>query len=422
MVSFWKWLMIAKNLCLLFHSTVVFSMKNRVLQVLSVVLLLALVQVGSGTPNSTYLPADAITYFPDTEWTSTTPEEQGMNSTILADMMQFIEDSDAPIHGLLVTRNGHIVEEEYWSYYSETSTHHIFSCTKSFTSTLIGIAIRECFIDNVSQKVLDFFPDMTIENMDARKEAMTLEHVLTMTTGLDWNEHNNSYEDPTNMYNQMFDSPNPIQFFLNLPTAYDPGTHWVYTTGASHLLSAIIQVTTNMTTREFADEYLFGPLNMTLGGWNQDLQGINNGGTQLYITLRAMAKLGLLYLSNGTWNGQEILSDEYVCQAITPQATIGTDLAYGYQWWLDTAYNTFSARGSEGQYIFVAPEFNIVIAITQGADDYGEDIHEEILQYIANSIIDAETTTNTEMDLLLPIIGIGAVAMVAVVVFHVRKS
>ena len=401
----------------------VFLMRNRVLQILSVVLLFTLVQVGSGIPNSTYLPADSITYFPDTEWTSTTPEEQGMNSTILSDMMQFIEDSGAPIHGLVVTRNGYIVEEEYWSYYSETSTHHIFSCTKSFTSTLIGIAIKEGFIDNVSQKVLDFFPEMTIENVDARKEAMTLEHVLTMTTGLDWNEHNNSYFDPTNMYNQMFDSPNPIQFFLNLPTAYDPGTHWEYTTGASHLLSAIVQETTNMTTQDFAEEYLFDPLNMTIGGWNVDLQSINNGGTQLYISPRTMAKLGLLYLNNGTWNGQEIISEEYVSQASTPHATIGTNLAYGYQWWLDTAYDTFSARGSEGQYIFVAPEFNIVLAITQGADDFGEDIHEDILQFVANSIIlEGSTTTGTGMDLLLPVIGIGAVTLVLIAVVFIRKS
>ncbi|MGY5873946.1 MAG: serine hydrolase [Candidatus Thorarchaeota archaeon] len=413
-------------------------MRFRALQVFSVLLLFFLLQTSSGNADSSYLPADAITYFPDTEWTATTPEEQGMNSTVLDEMMQFIDDSGAPIKGLVVTRNGYIVEEEYWNYNTVTSTHHIFSCTKSFTGTLIGIAIKEGFIDNVSQKVLDFFPEMTIENVDTRKEAMTLEHVLTMTTGLDWNEHNNSYDDPTNMYNQMFDSSNPIQFFLDLPTAFDPGEHWEYTTGASHLLSAIIQETTNMTTREFAEEYLFDPLNMTIGGWNVDAQGINNGGTQLFVTLRAMAKLGLLYLSTGTWDGQEILSEEYVSQASAPHATIFTDLAYGYQWWIDTPYDVFSARGTEGQYIFVAPEFNIVVAITQHADDPGEDIHENILEFVANSIIQEVATTSetgtesstgtgtetgTGMD-LLPIIGVSAVVLcvAAVVVIYVRKS
>ncbi|TFH05545.1 MAG: class C beta-lactamase-related serine hydrolase, partial [Candidatus Thorarchaeota archaeon] len=356
-------------------SIVFFLMRYRVLPVLSVVLLLVLVQIGSGNPNSSYLLADSITYFPDGGWTTTTPEEQGMDSAILDEMMQFIENSDAPILGLVVTRNGYIVEEEYWSYYTEISTHHIFSCTKSFTSTLIGIAIKEGFIDNVNQKVLDFFPELIIENMDSRKGNMTIEHVLTMTTGLDWNEWNTTYDDPDNMYNQMFGSPNPIQFFLNLPTVHNPGEQWVYTTGASHLLSAIIQEATHMTTREFADLYLFDLLNMIVGGWNVDIQGINNGGTQLYVTPRTMAKLGLLYLNNGTWNGTVILPEEYVVQASTPHATIEPGLAYGYQWWLDTANDVFSARGTEGQYIFVAPEFNIVVAITQHADDYGEDIH-----------------------------------------------
>lgn len=252
-------------------------MRLRALQVVSIVILLALLQVSPGNPDSSYLPA-YLTYFPDTEWTATTSEDQGLNSTILDEMMQFIEDSDAPIKGLVVTRNGYIVEEEYWDYNTEISTHHIFSCTKSFTGALIGVAMKEGFIDNVSQKLIDFFPDLTIENMDVRKEAITLEHLLTMTAGLDWNEWNTTYDDSNNMYHQMLGSTDPVQFFLDLPTAYDPGTQWVYCTGGSHMLSAIIQETTNMTTREFAEEYLFGPLNMTIGGWTTDLLGINNGG------------------------------------------------------------------------------------------------------------------------------------------------
>jgi len=363
-------------------------MRLGVLQISVGFLLLMLIQVGFGYPLNPSMSSSTITYFPDDEWTATTPEEQGMNSAILDEMMQFIEDSDAPISGLVITRNGYIVKEHYSSYNTFNSTHHIFSCTKSFTGTLVGITIKEGFIDNVSQRVLDFFPEMTIQNMDSRKGNMTLEHVLTMTTGLDWNEHNISYTDPDNMYNQMFSSPNPVQFFLNLPTVYDPGTHWVYTTGASHLLSAIIQEATNMTTRDFAEEYLFEPLNMTIGGWNVDSQGINNGGTQLYITPRTMAKLGLLYLNNGTWDGHEVLTEEYVTQATTSHAYAQPDFDYGYQWWIDPTHDLFSARGSEGQYIFVFPEYNIVVAITARADEAGEDISEAILQYIQQSLAD----------------------------------
>jgi CubicO group peptidase (beta-lactamase class C family) len=395
-------------------------MISRILQVSLVLLLLVFCQGGSAIPENQSFSADSITYFPDDNWTATAPEEQGMSSTTLDEMMQFIEDSDAPIRGLVITRDGYIVKEQYWNYYTENTTHQIFSCTKSFTGTLIGIALKEGFIDNVSQRVLDFFPEMTIENMDSRKGNMTLEHVLTMTTGLDWNEWNISYSDADNMYNQMFNSDNPIQFFLNLPTAYDPGTHWVYTTGASHLLSAIIQKTTGMSTWDFADEYLFGPLNMTVGGWNVDHQGINNGGTQLYVTTRSMAKLGLLYLNNGTWDGQEILSEEYVSQASSPHATIEGDLAYGYQWWIDTTQDIYSARGSEGQYIFVDPKDNIVISIIARADEPGEDIGEELLQYVLNSLVN-ETGDIVRVMQIVAVTG-AVIALAAVVALYKRRS
>jgi CubicO group peptidase (beta-lactamase class C family) len=392
----------------------------RILQVSLVLLLLVFCQGDTAIPENQSFSADSITYFPDDNWTATTPEEQGMSSAKLDEMMQFIEDSDAPIRGLVVTRNGYIVKEQYWNYYTENTTHHIFSCTKSFTGTLIGIAIKEGFIDNVSQRVLDFFPEMTIENMDSRKGNMTLEHVLTMTTGLDWNEWNISYSDADNMYNQMFNSDNPIQFFLNLPTAYDPGTHWVYTTGASHLLSAIIQKITGMSTWDFADEYLFGPLNMTVGGWNVDHQSINNGGTQLYVTAHTMAKLGLLYLNNGTWDGQEILSEEYVSQASSSHATIEGDLAYGYQWWIDTTQDIYSARGSEGQYIFVDPKDNIVISIIARADEPGEDIGEELLQYVLNSLVN-ETGDIVRVMQIVAVTG-AVIALAAVVALYKRRS
>jgi CubicO group peptidase (beta-lactamase class C family) len=395
-------------------------MVSRPLRVSLVSLLLILCQVDVALPESSPFYADSITYFPDDRWKATTPEEQGMSSAILDEMMQYIESSNAPILSLVISRNGYIVKEQYSTYNTENTTYHIFSCTKSFTGTLIGIAIKEGFIDNVSQKVVDFFPEMTIEHMDSRKGNMTLEHVLTMTTGLDWNEWNISYTHPDNMYNQMFSSSNPVQFFLNLPTVYDPGTHWVYTTGASHLLSAIIQRTTNMTTRAFAEEYLFGPLNMTVGSWNIDIQGINNGGTQLYVTTRTMAKLGLLYLNNGTWDGREILTESYVTQATTShiQAEFGFD--YGYQWWIDATNGFYSARGSMGQYIFVSPEYKVVVAITAYADDAGEDISETILEYVQQSLADGFGCRLQ----ILQIVAVAAVVLcaVAIAVLYKRRS
>jgi CubicO group peptidase (beta-lactamase class C family) len=399
-------------------------MLPRILKIVSLVILLVSVPTVSGFSDTSGFSPSSITYFPDDEWTSTTPEEQEMSSLILDEMIQHIEDVSAPVRGLVVTRNGYIVKETYGTYYTNMTTHHIFSCTKSFTGTLVGIAIKEGFIDNVSQRVIDFFPEMTIENLDSRKESMTLEHVLTMTTGLDWNEWNNSYADATNMYNQMFGSGNPIQFFLNLPMVHDPGEQWMYTTGASHLLSAIIQETTGVTTREFAEEYLFDPLNMTIGAWNVDSQDINNGGTQLYVSARAMAKLGLLYLNNGTWNNQELLPDDWVTQATFPYGNIYPGMDYGYQWWIDTPDGRYHAAGSDGQYIHVVPEYNVVVSITARADEPGEDIHEEILQYVLDSIDDYDSPTPGGWEGILPIVALATVAVgvIAVIIIYVRKS
>ncbi|MFW9770242.1 MAG: serine hydrolase domain-containing protein [Candidatus Thorarchaeota archaeon] len=389
-------------------------------KVIALVVALILSQVTVNNGYSSFVLSDGITYFPDEAWIATDPEEQNMSNYTLTQMMQFIEDSGSNVRGLVITRNGYIVKEAYWNYNTENTTRHIFSCTKSFTGALIGIAIKEGFIDNVSQRMIDFFPNRTIDNMDARKEAITLEHLLTMTHGLDWNEWNNSYSDPENMYNRMFlQSGDPVQFFLDLPTAYDPGTHWVYTTGASHMLSAIIQEATGMTTRAFAQDYLFDPLNMTIGGWATDNQGINNGGTLLYVTPRAMTKLGLLYLNNGTWNGREIMTEEYVTQSSTPY--VNADLLapeYGYQWWVDSEQGVFSAMGSEGQYIHVVPDYSIVMSMTASFDNMEEDINEEILEYVLNSIFEGPEPNDEPF---IPIISIAVVVLVAAIGFLYRQ-
>jgi CubicO group peptidase (beta-lactamase class C family) len=390
-------------------------------QVVVLAFLLVLAQLN--IDGQAYTPAESIIYFPDVRWTATAPEDQGMSNATLNEMMQFIEDSEASVRGLVVTRNGYIVKEGYWFYNTENTTRHIFSCTKSFVGALIGIALKEGFLDNVSQRMIDFFPHLTIDNMDARKEAITLEHLLTMTHGLDWNEWNVSYFEPENMYNQMFlASGNAVQFFLDLPTAYDPGEHWVYTTGASHILSAIIQEVTNMTTYDFAKEYLFEPLNMTIGSWAVDDQGVNNGGTLLYVTPRSMAKLGLLYLNKGTWEGQEIISEEYITQSSTAYVNASI-LApyYGYQWWIGAEEGVYSAMGSNGQYIHVVPEYNIVMSMTASFDNLEEDINGDILEYVLDSII----VEDTGLSDILPFVGIavGVLAIaVIVVVYKFRAS
>ncbi|MFW9839250.1 MAG: serine hydrolase domain-containing protein, partial [Candidatus Thorarchaeota archaeon] len=178
---------------------------------------------------------------------------------------------------------------------------------------------------------------------------------------------------------------------------------------------------THMTTYEFAEEYLFTPLNMTIGSWGLDNQGIYNGGTLLYVTPRAMAKLGLLYLNNGTWDGVEIISEDYVAQSHYPHTeAVFLETHYGYQWWVDPEDGVFSAIGSQGQYIHVIPDYNIVISITANADEPGEDASDAILEYVLSAVLQEGMGPAD----LLPIFGIttGVLAVTVVMLLYMKRK
>ncbi len=365
-----------------------------------------------------------LAYVPDEHWISTTPEEQEMSSQVLDDLIGFIDESYTRVDGLVITRNGYIVKEQYWGTYHENRSHHIFSCTKSFTSALVGIAIKEGFIDNISQRMVDFFPEYTIDNPSEMKSSITIEHLLTMTHGLDWNEHNNSYTDPTNLYMQMFyGSSDPIQYFLDLPALYTPGEHWVYTTGASHMLSAIVQRATGMTTKEFAEQYLFGPMNEEIAIWTS-FDGVYSGGTQLYITPRAMNKLGLLYLNNGTWGAHEILSADYVSSSREPYLNLWEGTSYGYQWWVAEDESGFMALGSEMQMIYVHPDSNMVIAITGSVTGDLQDVSSDIIAR-ALSAVTAYTPNQSAIDATQILMMVGIVSVIVIpagaAIYFLRK-
>jgi CubicO group peptidase (beta-lactamase class C family) len=388
--------------------------KSSIMLVIMALIFINTIPEGSMSSAATH-DLHSLTYFPDTQWASTAPEEQGMSSTVLNDLISFINGSGSQIDGLVITRNGYIVTERYWGNYNENRSHHIFSCTKSFTSALVGIAIKEGFIANVSQRMLDFFPEITVENPSELKDSITIEHLLTMTHGLDWNEWNISYTDPTNMYNQMFYSSDPVKFFLDLPSIYPPGEHWVYTTGASHILSAIVQRATGMTSLQFAEQYLFEPMNATVALWSS-ANGVNIGGTLLYVTPRTMAKLGLLYLNNGTWNGREILTNEWVTASRTPYIEVWTNTSYGYQWWIEDDYEGYAALGSQMQEIYINPKLNIVVAMTGSVTDPAYDISGLIIGHLLRAVREYVPVSTIPGALTQPLIILGAVSVVVVVV------
>ncbi|UCG01633.1 MAG: serine hydrolase [Candidatus Heimdallarchaeota archaeon] len=344
----------------------------------------------------------------DPFWKTTSPETQGMNSTVLNDMTEYIQRYFTLAHSILVLRNGYLVTEEYYQtdnhIYSRDCKHYIYSCTKSITSLLVGIAIEKGYIDSIHQKVLNFFPDRNISNRDSRKEAMTLEHLLTMTSGMDWTEWD-SPSDPANSYRLMVESPDWVQYILDRPMNFDPGEVFTYNTGGSHLLSAIIQNVTGRTTLSFAQEYLFDPLNITSGDflWLQDPSGIVRGGSGLYLTPSDMVKIGYLYLKNGTWpfNGKQIVSAEWIANATRYNPHLGSENLYGYQVWFtsftDCNIKSYFAWGFNTQKIYIIPELDLVVVYTSDGFDVQRLIRTFIIPSIFPPVCPEQTSITTTL-------------------------
>jgi CubicO group peptidase (beta-lactamase class C family) len=341
--------------------------------------LLILFAVSSSVAESPVSTPKTPDYWPTEGWRASTPEEQGMDSELLARAMGFVRERNLNVHSLLVIRNGYIVADAYFYPFSRGSKHDIASVTKSFTSTLIGIAIDKGHIKSVNQPVLEFFPQRTVANLDENKKGMTLEDLLTMSSGLACISDSREVT-----LSQMMASPDWVQFMLDLPMSDKPGTRFVYNSGGSHLLSAIIRESTGMNELAFAEKHLFGPLGISDVIWPLDPQGVNNRGWgDLRVTPHDMAKLGYLYLNEGRWDGKQIVSAQWVAAATSKQirSRLPGHNRYGYQWWIRSSGNGYSAVGRGGQRVFVLPDKKMVVVTTSGiGGDAGHTQLERLLQ------------------------------------------
>jgi CubicO group peptidase (beta-lactamase class C family) len=303
-----------------------------------------------------------------------------MDPDTLAGLFKAIEKQSLAVDGVVVIRNGVIVAETYYGSNKQTTPHQLYSCTKSFISALIGIALESGdFPEGVRQPVLAFFPDKTFSNPDPRKAAMTLEHLLTMTSGLDWQEG-----DP--IYQQMWQSRDWVKFVLDRPMADDPGADFNYNSGVSHVLSGIVQQGSGMLTQNFAQERLFTPLGINTPRWDKDADGLAIGGWGLTLTPRDMAKLGFLYLHGGVWDGQQIVPAAWVEASTMAHIETGGDLNYGYQWWIYPDGSGYTALGRYGQIIFVAPESDLVVVFTARIERGDAPLRDLIDKYILPAV------------------------------------
>jgi CubicO group peptidase (beta-lactamase class C family) len=330
---------------------------------------------GVATPPAATAPLPA--YWPTSGWRSSPPEDQGMDSSHLIAMLDSVRAQGLNLHSLLVIRHGYIVSETYFGAYGPDDLHQLYSCTKSFIATLVGIAFDRGDLSRLDQPVLDFFPGRSFANLDERKRAMTLEDLLSMRSGLEWQD-----DDPT--ISAMVRSPDWVQYVLDLPMAQAPGSQFNYCTGCSHVLSAILQQSTGLSARDYAGPNLFEPLGIGDLRWDTDRAGMPIGGFGLQLTPRDMAKLGYLYLHNGVWDGRQVVASAWVATATQKHTETDGELGYGYQWWTYPSYGAYTALGLYGQTIFVIPQADLIVVTTADVAD-----HEPIFHLIEAYILPA---------------------------------
>lgn len=334
---------------------------------------------------TTATSSDKRPYWPTQEWQVTTPEKQGMDSTILDRISGYIKDSGFEVNSVIVIRHGYIVYEKYFrAPWDKDKIHNIYSCTKSIMSSLVGIAIQQSKIKSLNDKLIDHFPNRTIQNLDERKKSITLLHLMTMKAGFDWPERTYPYTDPRNPIIQAHRSNDMVQFVLDSPMANQPGTIWVYNGGGSQIFSAIVTNRTGMSTLEFARKNLFGPLGITKLNWRKDQQGIYDGGGGLSMTPRDMAKYGYLILNRGVWEGRQIIPADFVAESVKTHTTFSANSGYGYQsWWTVPLDGYYYSAGIKGQRIYVLEKLDMVVVTTGNlSEDIQTDpILRKIVQY-----------------------------------------
>ena len=317
-------------------------------------------------------------YWPTQSWFSSMPEEGGLNSVKLAEGLQAIQKQNSQIDSLLVIRNGAVLLDATFYPYDSKYLHDLASVTKSFMTTLIGIAADQGKL-NLDQPVLSFFPERTIANRDARKERLTVRHLAEMMNGFE----SGCVKGDNPTIEAMRANPDWVQAALDRKMVSEPGTQNTYDSPGMHLLSAILQKATGMTALEFARKNLFEPLGIREVYWKSDPQGYTHGWGDLHLKPGDAAKLGYLWLSNGVWEGKQIVSADWVKDSVKYHSDFGGGDGYGYGWWLWEG--GYSAEGRGGQAVKVTPVLNAIVVTTGGGFDYDSEVNQHLIAAVVDT-------------------------------------
>ncbi|TVQ66754.1 MAG: class C beta-lactamase-related serine hydrolase [Balneolaceae bacterium] len=287
------------------------------------------------------------------------------------------------VQSLMISREGDLLSEYFRGNMSADRKVNIKSASKSILSLLIGIAIDHGYIDGVHVTLGAFFPGYFAQYPDPVKESITLMDLLTMRSGLETTSFRN--------YGRWVLSNNWTEYAISQPLITDPGSRMVYSTGTSHLLSVILTNATEMSTRAFADRYLFGPLGIRAGGWDRDPQGFYMGGNNMALSPADLIKIGELMMDTGVYKGERIVSRKWVLEStrIYTQSNFNP-YNYGYMWWRKNVSGTevFFAWGNGGQYIFMLPDYDSVISVTSALRSGGSrNYQREIFTYLENTLL-----------------------------------
>lgn len=319
-------------------------------------------------------------YWPTRAWRRSSPEAQGMDSKVLAQAFDYIREHKIPIHSLTIVRNGYLVLDAYFWPFQDSLLHDVASVTKSVTSTLVGVAIGQHKLEGVRQPVLPLFGHRTVTNLDPRKARLTVEDLLTMTSGLDCHVDHGEIT-----LSQMMQSPDWIRFMLDLPMVAEPGSRFEYCSGGTHLLSGVVARATGLNALDFARRELFSPLGITHAAWPADRQGVTHGWGDLHLQPRDMAKIGYLWLHDGQWANRQIVPADWIRAAVQVHAhpTSSPGQEYGYGFWIYPKRTSpqFEALGRGGQRISVIPAKNLIVVFTGGEFEPGD-----IGQFIGRAI------------------------------------
>ncbi len=284
-----------------------------------------------------------------------TPESQGVSSAAIRDFLETADRKVNSMHSFMLVRHGHVVVEAWWQPEAADKPHVLWSLSKSFTSTAVGLAVAEGKL-SIDDPVLKFFPDDPPPESSANLKAMRIRDLLTMNAGhqdeLNWRE-----------------ADHWVKAFLAHPVPHKPGTHFRYNTPATYMLSAIVQQVTGETVLDYLTPRLFDPLGITKPKWETSPQDISIGGYGLYLRTEDIAKFGQLYLQKGEWNGKQLIPTSWIEQATSKQVSNGSnpesdwDQGYGFQFWR-CRHGAYRGDGKDGQFCIVLPEQDAVIAIT----------------------------------------------------------